>query len=154
MIEVKKDSYKQCQNGITRMGFTFAHSDIPEQVKDAELGHRYYVVFVDADMYDESEGKCTQVADSSTSDNLSPVEKSEGDKIRERACILCGDRDFQEWLGLYSEESTASYMRRYCNIKSRSELTTNKEAQAKFKELDRKFKSWKFEQRYADNLER
>lgn len=85
---------------------------------------------------------------------LSINEKSEGDKLRVRAVMLAKDEEFQGWLGLHTEESTAGYVRRWCKIKSRSELTTNIAAQEKFKELIEKFKDWKFEHNYEDNLSR
>jgi len=126
-------------------------------------------------------GNCPKIPDSSTRDNLSPVvkdsltaEKSEGDKLRVRAVLLCKDKYFQEFswneadlngfnINLSSspedvarspEDVARNYIYRLCNIKSRSELTTNLDAQKLFRDLDRKFNDWQFENRYADNLER
>lgn len=106
------------------------------------------------------------VKESLTADNPEAVipttEKSEGDKIRERACILCKDEEFQSFImsmswevdDCYKEPHTKSHIIKYCNITSRSELTTNRDAQGKFLELMDKFDAWKLEQRYEDNLSR
>jgi len=90
---------------------------------------------------------------------LSKNEKSEGEKLRIRAVMLCGDREFQDYAedilpsGVYSD-CALELVYRYCDITSRSELTHNEEAQEKFKQLDRGFHAWKVEQQYADNLSR
>lgn len=94
----------------------------------------------------------------------SNIQQTEGDKLRTRAVMLCKSFAFQEYirslnLGAWVRETDFNeyskiLLCRLCNIKSRSELATNLEAQQKFKELDRKFKNWQFENNYADNLHR
>lgn len=158
MIEAKKDYYRQQQLGITKMGFTFKHSELPESVKDAELGHRFYIVFVDADTYDEQSGNNAQ------SNHPEKPDSSEGEKLRVRAVLLCKDKLFQEWVGKFTrhnllwfeatELGATHYIYNICDIKSRSELATNKFAQDKFKGLLAEFDSWKLENQYADNLDR
>jgi len=90
-------------------------------------------------------------------------EKSEGDKIRVMAIMLAKDKDFQAFhyfvvptasMSPRTESQCASYIRRKCEIESRSELTTNRDAQGRFLELVDKFNGWKIEQRYGDNLNR
>ena len=195
MIQAKKDTYKQCQKGITRMGFTFQHSELLESVKDAELGHRYYIVFVDADVYDESMGKskpencykensnattkiATQIEnelpknEKLTEDceelnrNVNEKSTKDGDKLRIRAVILCKEEAFQNFImsisweveDCYAESHARSHLLKWCEIQSRSELTTNKQAQEQFKKLDEEFKEWQRQQNiecdYADNLAR
>lgn len=169
MIEAKKDSMRQCQEGITKVGFAILHEDIPGYLAAAALGKRYYLVLVDADVYDESEGDVldtSNIPQTPVSSISEHTEKSEGVKIRERACILCKEARFQDFcmrnlrygynygLSEQRELSTKMSIHRYCNIKSRSELTTDKEAQQLFKALDNKFSDWKFENNYSSNLER
>lgn len=89
---------------------------------------------------------------------------TEGEKLRIRAVMLCKDSEFHDFVksqtSLGSTTDPQGYNRhficRYCQIKSRSELATNIEAQKKFKELDRKYKEWlnPIENQYADNLNR
>jgi len=118
-------------------------------------------------MHNESSKKRDVLANSDIPQNnneLSKNEKSEGEKLRIRACCLCKeDSDFQFFasqgsklsLNTYDwEEYCRTYICNYCNIKSRSELTTDIAAQKLFKELDQKFKGWQYEQRHKDNLDR
>ena len=94
------------------------------------------------------------------------AEKTEGEKLRVRAIMLCKDSNFQDYARQFfhqmpgsfgvvtTEIMTSHYIKYYCNIKSRSELATNVKAQANFKELLEKYKDWQFENNYADNLSR
>lgn len=95
-------------------------------------------------------------------------EQTEGDKLRVRAVMLCRDDNFVEfcnkhWITPYNlrdkniderEKIAVWWIYHFCNIESRSELTTNIEAQNKFKELLEKYKTFQLENQYADNLER
>ncbi len=96
--------------------------------------------------------------------SYSHPEKSEGERLRIRAVMLCEDESFKEFATIlygYSicdKKDMEGYAKQviylHCDIKSRAELANNIEAQRKFKELDQKFKDWQFEQNHADNLGR
>ena len=162
MIECKKDSERKCQEGITKMGFTFQHSDLPDFVKDAELGHRFYIEFVDADVYEQSMGADKSIV-TKPETNCDRGEKSEGDKIRERACILCNEENFWDFLKLNHEHSAqqkeylaCQKIYELCNISSRKELVTNEEAQKVFKDLMIEYGNWgkpSIEEQYKHNLD-
>ena len=64
-IEAKLDVFRKLQDGITSVGFKIQHSDIPDYLAAAALGKRYYLVLMDADYYDENEGKCSEIPNSS-----------------------------------------------------------------------------------------
>jgi len=91
-------------------------------------------------------------------------EKSEGDKLRERACILCGEGSFHKWIGLTSNAGTKkgeviarANILAQCNISSRSDLTSNERAQELFKYMDRDYREWlkpSIDEQYPDNLAR
>lgn len=88
-------------------------------------------------------------------------EPTEGEKLRTRAVMLCKERGFQIFcesldknIIVFNENHAREFLINYCNIKSRSELATNIEAQNKFKELLESYKAWQFEQQYGDNLNR
>ena len=179
-IEAKLDVFRKLQDGITSVGFKIQHSDIPDYLAAAALGKRYYLVLMDADYYDESEGNIPNNSDSSfvtnsvTEQNLSnstpldnpvskeslPTEKSEGEKVLALSHIRCNDKSFQEyvaelgWNELTPKDNATDYLYNFCDIVSRSELTTDVAAQKLFRELDQKFKDWQIEQRYKDNLNR
>lgn len=84
--------------------------------------------------------------------------KTEGEKLRTRAIMLCKDKLFQEYAAILpeyaSEYAAIMHLKNECDIESRSELAHNIEAQTKFKELLAKYEAWKLEQQYSDNLER
>lgn len=179
-IEAKLDVFRKQQENITKVGFSIQHSDIPDHLAAAALGKRYYIILIDADHYDENDGKmqthekeqsannahCSYSKNSSnsTGHKSSPVVKEKlttDGKLRIRAVMLCKEEAFQAFVyensgddGLWykpSEKMATQNLYDACNIKSRSELATNPEAQEKFRELDQQFKDW---QRYGDNLNR
>jgi hypothetical protein len=85
---------------------------------------------------------------------------TEGERLRTRAIMLCKEETFQAYIGTIlpskfgapSESEAAWCIKSNCNIKSRSELATNQEAQVKFKELLEKYKDWQFENSHGDNI--
>lgn len=91
------------------------------------------------------------------------VPTPEDEKLRVRSVLLCKNPDFQRYLEIltssydspYKTESDATdYIYAHCNIKSRSELATNLEAQTKFKKILSKYETWKLSKTYEDNLNR
>jgi len=168
-MEVKKDALRQTQDGIWKLTVTVHPSDMPVDLMIAPMGTRYglaMVVIEDEQCANNAQSSSSKSSNSSVSANNAHTqnEKSEGDKIRIRAVILCKDDLFRNYLrsiiyvtakdedGLY--DTCKDFILRQCDIESRSELTTNKEAQEKFRQLDQKFKDWQFEQKYPDNLTR
>lgn len=168
MLELKKDSLRQMQTGDIKLGFTIQHNDMPDYLFSDPMGKRYYVVFMDADNYDEAEGgdneKHTDFHTANTpiytqdKTVVSKTENTEGDRIRVRAIMLCKDELFHTWLNTvvpHDFRNMESFSRDHictkCNILSRKKLTTNKDAQEKFQKLDQQFKDWS---RYKDNLSR
>lgn len=96
------------------------------------------------------------------------ADKTEGEKLRIQAVMLCKDDGFQRFcLDSYDyvlmnqhnnepsfEGACTFVIYRECGIGSRSELATNIEAQNKFKQMLVKYKQWRIERDYKDNLER
>jgi len=154
-LEVKKDSLRQMQGGEIKLGFTIQHADMPDFLYSDPMGKRYYVVFIDADYYDESNGVVKESL---------ITEQIEGERLRTMAVMLCKDSGFQKYVGnlsagedwqyVSSEDGAIGAIYDACNIKSRSELATNKNAQDAFHVLLRDFREWKTSQDYADNLSR
>ena len=150
-MEVKKHAMQQLQDGHWKLTLTVHPEDMPIDLLQAPMGTAYGLAMVPIDYDNPDVGK--------------PItEKTEGEKIRERACILCKDPTFQNFItkmtweveDVYKEPHARSHLLKYCGIESRKELVTNKAAQEKFKELDRKYKDWlnPIEERYKDNFER
>lgn len=112
-----------------------------------------------------SNGRTLDFDSGNRGSNPRETAKSEGEKLRIRACCLCKDNEFQKWLveldidSFYSnwkdmEQFSREYICTQCQITSRSELTTDYVAQEKFKLLDQLFKNWQNEQRWKDNLDK
>lgn len=53
----------------------------------------------------------------------------------QRAGMLCRNGEFQEFMGVGSEQAAAEALCKRCNIESRTELHGNKQAQALFDQL-------------------
>lgn len=154
MVELKKDSLMQRQSGDVKVGFTIQHADMPDYLFSAPMGKRFYVVFVDADDYDERE-----LTANTYEVGLAEVitERTEGDKLRTRAVMLCKDSNF--WLYVRAEHGNEEkdcreHICNYCAISSRSELATNIGAQMQFGILLEQYKIWQLDQQYSENLGR
>jgi hypothetical protein len=74
-------------------------------------------------------------------------EKRAGERIRTRAVMLCKDEGFQKWAtgelsGDHWDESLArNAILLWCGIGSRAELATNPAAQAKFLDLEARYRA-------------
>jgi len=175
-MEVKKDGLLQKQDGSWKLTLTVNGDDMSMEIIQAAMGSPYGLAMVPI-QYDDTPPNLDHFTDY----KMKPLseekkveghaiikrmgEKSEGEKLRQRACILCGDKDFHRFIytsygwadGNISEELIIEWLYQKCNIKSRTELVTNKEAQEKFRELDRKYKEWckpSVDDQYEDNLNR
>lgn len=88
-------------------------------------------------------------------------DKTEGEKLRIKAVMLCKQQDFQEFiLDIFApqlpdrELNARQIIYELCSIKSRSDLTIDIKAQNKFHELLSQYESWKLGRQYNDNLSR
>jgi len=143
-FETKKDGLRQTQDGLWKLTLTVLPEDMPVELMQAPMGTPYGLAMVKID-YDNPD---------------KPVaEKSEGEKIRTRAVMLCKDSDFQSFSSAVyfndkDESGAQETIKTTCYINSRSELTTNENAQERFLSLVEDFKAWQLENSYADNLNR
>ena len=155
MVELKKNGLVQVQSGDWKASFTLQSADMPDYLLSAQMGKRFYVVFVDADDYDEQNGKTEQKEIGTNSSD-----KTEGERLMALSHIKCNEYYFQDyakakgWGEGTRTENARFFIYDTCKISSRSEISTNVEAQNRFKELLRKYKDWQAENTYADNLER
>lgn len=148
-MEVKKHALQQLQDGSWKLTLTVHHEDMSMEIIQAAMGAPYGMVMVpiDYDNPDVRENRTT--------------EKSEGEKLRIRACALCNEQEFQKfsaetYMGIVNPNATHSrnHILSVCNIDKRLELRTNPEAQEKFKKLLEEFDKYKNSKRYSVNLER
>lgn len=179
-MEVKKHALQQLQDGSWKLTFMVHSDDMSMELVMASMGSPYGLAMVPI-QYDDTppnldhftEYEMKPLSDEKKAEGRAIIkrmgEKSEGEKLRQRACILCGEGKFQQYcieLGYFyttsdtgdvrfGKESTATNcIYAECNIESRRELVTNKEAQTLFLELMEQYNDWKFENNYDDNLTR
>lgn len=60
-------------------------------------------------------------------------------QLSKLAGMLCGNPQFQSYLGVTNSESAAAVVRRQCGVSSRRELDRNLEAARRFHEIRRAF---------------
>lgn len=154
-IEAKKDSMRQTQDGTWKLGFTVKPEDMPVELMTAQMGTIYTITIVDAEneayeaTYDEVEFK-------------KPFKEL---PLSQQAVLICKRENFQsfarnDWIpsglppGKDLEWLAIQLIYAVCGITSRSELTTNKDAADKYRELIKKFEGWQVENRYKENLQR
>lgn len=117
--------------------FEVSLDDMPESVKGAKHGDHFLLVLVPMDR----EGVEPEI-----------LAKTRGEALRVKACVLCGDREFQVWamrecrrLGGFAEtELPTPAMARAlilfrCNINSRADLATDPAASDRFEVLIEQF---------------
>lgn len=148
-MEVKKDGLRQTQDGLWKLTLTILPEDMPVDLMVAPMGSRYAMAIVPIR------------DDESANPVISKTETTEGEKLRTRAVMLCKEREFQIFLEsldknmvVFNESHARDFICEYCHIKSRSELSTNIEAQRELKELLEMYRDWQTENQYADNLNR
>jgi hypothetical protein len=72
-----------------------------------------------------------------------PLDKTQGERIRTRAVMLCKERAFQEWIGAgtLTEKEAAGQLCGYLGIISRKVLATDAEAQKQFLLLEAQYRA-------------
>lgn len=130
-FEGKKIALKQTKDGYA-MTLAIHPDDIPDELMRDFVGARYMVVMV------------------RLADNEEPLNRQEfaGNQMVKLAGMVCRDPDFWEWLhqdGSLFEKNEAAcvdWLTSYLNIKSRSEIKTNLDAQDTLKNIYAGFKEW------------
>ena len=135
-IEAKKHAYRQTREG-TVVSFLIHPDNVPQlltqELSISEIGSTYLLGIVRLN--------------EDSNYPVVPEEVTIGDRAMRRASMMCRDADYQQWLRLNSEkwkdvdeniedstEYAAEVIRYVCNILSRRELKTDKEAQKKLSE--------------------
>ena len=133
-FEGKKVALKQTKDGIV-MSLAIHPDDLPEELMRDFVGARYMVVMV------------------RLGDEEKPLNREEfaGSQLVKLAGILCRDKDFWDYLyddGQLFEKNEAAcvdWMTSYLGVNSRADIKTNQEAQRLLKDMNAKFKEWKYD---------
>jgi len=116
-FEGKKIALKQDSNGFV-LTLAIHPDEAPEELLRDFVGARYVVVMV-------------RILDDET--------KLLYKNRVSQAAVLCKNLDFQMWLGVNSEPKAAEELCKRLEIKSRSELNGNKQAQERFDQLVKEY---------------
>ena len=133
-FEGKKVALKQTKDGIV-MSLAIHPDDLPEELMRDFVGARYMVVMV------------------RLGDEEKPLNREEfaGSQLVKLAGILCRDKDFWDYLyddGQLFEKNEAAcvdWITSYLGVNSRADIKINQEAQRLLKEMNAKFKEWKYD---------
>ena len=130
-FEAIKTALRQTKDGIA-ITLVVHPNDVPADLMFDPIGSRYMVGMARLDDDDTI---------------ITPPSVREANKIVNQAGMLCREDSFQDWLfdqGLIfekNEEAAATAVRQHCNIHSRIELASNKEAQGLWTDLLGEFES-------------
>lgn len=112
-FEARKVALKQDRTGYV-LTLSMHPDEVPEEILRDFVGTRY---------------ACAVVR---IQDDESPTEYN--NRVQ-KAGMLCRNGEFQEFMGVESEQAAAEALCKRCNIESRTELHGNKQAQALFDQL-------------------
>ncbi len=163
-FEAKKHAYRQTQDGIV-VSFVIHPNDLDAGFAVAPLGTRYMVGF--AEIGDDGKPLETASLTPERPIRVSPEVENAGSipapspkekrpfaslPLSQQAAIRCGDSKFQEYVASETNEEAAAYVRKYCAVKSRSELDipSNDWPRSHWQSLETNFQSWLTDQRYAE----
>lgn len=118
-FEARKVALKQDRTGYV-LTLSLHPDEVPEEILRDFVGTRY---------------ACAVVR---IQDDESPTEYN--NRVQ-RAGMLCRSGEFQEFMGVRSEQAAADALCKRCNIESRTELHGNKQAQALFDQLFKEYEN-------------
>lgn len=118
-------------DGTAKLTFVVAPDDVTDILLDMKIGGIFMVAAV-------------HVADDGTVQK--PYLMEMGERAHRSAAALCRNERFQQWLvkinksSGQSEDEAAKAVRKFCGVKSRSELRSNQKAIMKFEQLRSEFR--------------
>jgi len=161
-LEAKKDALAQRQNGDWKVSFTVQGIDMDTRLTQAPMGTRYAVVLVEIGDDETPVNRKEAIPNHPTKPTVdsrpapNPPARAKGEKMDWRevqpaaqAGIRCADPVFVAFLKTEHAEDFREFgnatdvVRNWCNVISRSELSTNHKARVIWKQLDDQFQAWK-----------
>lgn len=157
-LEVKKDSWKQNQDGTYKLTLTLNPTDLDDNAQPllmdfikAAMGTRYYVGMAEIGNDDQPVAKAPPAA------TEKPKERFADMRLSVQAGIMAQDERFHAYLrasflplwkdctigaGMSDKEAAASVTRALCDVDSRAKLDTVGSAGSAWMNLNAKFESW------------
>ena len=122
-FESVKIAIRQDKNGYI-LTLAVHPNDIPDSLLRDWVGSRYQVAMV---LMNDQEQP------------VMPTIKAEGKKAVAQAGLLCREKRFWAFLGVFTEEDAVKELKERINIQSRTELVDNKIAREDFREIVNEF---------------
>ena len=162
-LEVKKDGFTQRQDGSVILRLRCHPNEMPDAVMKAPMGTRYMAVLVEIDdneipiarLNGEVHAATVPVEAADTGCKTpdrphAPRKPVAADKrLAHQAAISCADPVFRRFLfekhsdTVKDEETASSYVRIYCRVTSRAEITPGTRAAADWDYMHGRFLAWK-----------
>jgi hypothetical protein len=156
-LEAKKDALAQRQSGDWKISFTVQGADMDARLTKAAMGTRFAMVLVEIGddelpVQKEAPAKPRQATGSQSPPDGVRREKMDWRDMQPaaQAGIRCAEPVFWTFLReeqgqayVNSEEQASEYIRGFCAVKSRAELSTNHKARVIWHQLDNAFGVWK-----------
>jgi hypothetical protein len=151
--EAKKHAYRQTQDGVV-VSFVLHPQDIPDGLALAPLGTRYMLALVEVSD-DEQPKESAKKPRPQSADNTLTAGGAHHNKSwhemapAQQAGLLCNEPSFGTFLrekvdqsGIVGPDRAAEIVRDLCEVKSRSELSTNNEASMKWRGIVSDYRAW------------
>lgn len=140
--EAKLHGFRRTQDGIV-VSFVLHPQEVPQCLALDPLGQRYMLAVAQIGD-DEQPASSQDVGKRPEPDCMrgaAPARgaKSEGERARVRAVMLCSDRRFLDYFGC-SAACAPRHLRAALGIASRSEIATNPDALRRFLTLEERYK--------------
>lgn len=119
-LEVKKDGLQQRQDGSWLLRLRVHPQDSINLIAKAPMGQRYMLAMVEL------------------GDNEEPKQRKQWNEMSAAAQsgVRCGEESFWEFLNVTSKEEAEVEVRKRCEVKSRTEFSTDERAAAAWETLD------------------
>lgn len=125
-LEVKKDGLQQRQDGSWLLRLRVHPQDSINLIAKAPMGQRYMLALVEL------------------GDNEEPKMRKQWHELppASQSAIRCGEKAFHQFLKVTTDTEAAEEVRLRCEVKSRSELSTDEKAKDRWDHLDRTYQEW------------
>lgn len=129
-LEVKKDGLQQRQDGSWLLRLRVHPQDSINDIATAPMGQRYMLAMV------------------ALADNDEPLEREKVKRLwhelppATQAGIRCTEPTFHRFLEVQTDEEAATEVRRRCDVRSRSELSTDSMAKDRWEHLEASYHEW------------
>lgn len=152
-VEAKLTRYSKRADGGINIGLAVHPHGIPKDMRDIEIGDRFYVAMFQIDEHElpAAEEKSPLATREGAAPRVSPH-----NRYAQRAGILCADPVFRGFLlqtnrtVSLEEKDAAEFLRRFCKVESRADIKPNTEAGTRLDFIESAFIGWRDKDKYVE----